>query len=131
MHPFRSRRTKIATQAALSLTLAITGCHSAHIDVTITNATARPVSLIQMDYPSASFGDQLLTPGKSFHYRFKVLGSGPVKLTYTDAAQKEHTSTGPSLQEGNEGPLTVIITNRGNSTGSDVQWTPGSFPPGR
>jgi len=110
----------VRTVRILGLTLAVglTGCHSAYIDSTITNATPQPVSLIQVDYPSASFGTQILGPGQNFHYRFKILGNGPVQLTYTDAAQHEHKFTGPLLREGNEGKLTALITAK------TVQWTP-------
>ena len=102
----------------LTLAFGLFGCHSAYIDSTITNATPQAVSLIQVDYPSASFGTQILGPGQNFHYRFKVLGNGPIQLTYTDTAQHEHKFTGPLLREGNEGKLTALITAKA------VQWTP-------
>jgi hypothetical protein len=93
-----------------ALLLALTGCHSAYVEATVSNRTSAPITLIEVAYPSASFGTQNLAPGADFHYRFKVLGSGAMKLTYTDSARKEHSSAGPSLQEGAEGPLTILIT---------------------
>ena len=66
--------------------------------------------MLQVDYPSASFGVQRLAPGQVFHYRFKLLGSGPVKLTFIDAQNHEHAVTGPSLNEGQEGTLAVSVT---------------------
>jgi hypothetical protein len=107
------------------LGLGVSGCHSAYISSTISNETGRPVSLIQVDYPSASFGVQSLNPGQDFRYRFKVLGSGPVKLSYTDGLQHENKATGPVLREGNEGSLRIVIANDG------VHWEPASFPVGR
>jgi hypothetical protein len=105
--------------AALSVGLVSPlGCHSAFIDATISNRTDKPVSLVELDYPSASFGTQTLAPGQDFRYRFKVLGSGPLKLLYTDTANTEQHATGPSLHEGNEGTLTVTITPTG------PQWAP-------
>lgn len=98
--------------------LAMSGCHSAFIATELTNDTARPLSVVEVDYPSASFGTQSLAPGATFRYRFKVLGSGPAKLTYTDTAGQEHTALGPTLQEGSEGSLTIRISPAG------VSWQP-------
>jgi hypothetical protein len=104
--------------ALAALLLPAFGCHSAFIDATIRNRTSQPLSLVELDYPSASFGTQTLAPGADFHYRFKLLGSGDLKLIYTDAARQEHDITGPSMNEGDEGSLTVSIGPRG------VEWTP-------
>ena len=70
------------------------GCHSAFIDATVSNRTASPILLIEVDYPSASFGTENLAPGQDFHYRFKVLGEGSLKVVYTDSAHHDHTVTG-------------------------------------
>nr|WP_184221448.1 hypothetical protein [Granulicella aggregans] len=87
----------------------ISGCHSAYVNATISNHTPTPITVVQVEYPSASFGTQTIAPGQEFKYRFKVLGSGTVKLTYTDAAQVEHKFTGPSLKEGDEGNLSAVV----------------------
>ncbi len=111
---------------ALALCLfAVTGCRSPYVVATVSNDTAAPVSLVEVDYPSASFGIQSLAPGGDLHYRFKVLGSGPLKLTYTGPQGKEQTSKGPYLREGVEGPLTITIASDG------VHWQTalGSTPP--
>ncbi len=79
------------------------------VDSTVQNRSGASLSLLEIDYPSASFGTQNLADGSDFHYRFKVLGSGPLKLTYTDASRHEQASTGPELHEGAEGLLTVVI----------------------
>ena len=49
---------------------------------------------------------------------FKVLGSGPMKLLWTDAARKDHAEPGPGLKEDAEGPLAVVIRANG------VEWRP-------
>jgi hypothetical protein len=100
----------LAPAAAL---LALTGCHSAFIEATVSNRTSATIPLIEVDYPSASFGTENLAPGKDFHYRFKVLGSGPVKVVYTDGSQQEKKATGPTLKEGDEGPFTVTFAADG------------------
>jgi hypothetical protein len=94
----------------LAAALTLTGCHSAHIEATISNRTPEPISLVELDYPSASFGAQALAPGADFHYRFKVLGSGPTTLLWTDASHHDHKSSGPTFHENDEGALTVAIT---------------------
>lgn len=93
--------------------LALSGCHSAFVDATVSNRTLSTIPLIEVDYPSASFGTENLAPGNDFHYRFKVLGSGPLKVVYTDATQHEITASGPTLNEGDEGPLTLVFTPDG------------------
>jgi len=103
----RKRAFSLSVIAALPLTLA--GCHSKYIEATITNHSATPLSVVQVDYPSASFGTQSLQPGASFHYRFKLQGSGPVKITFSDSALTEHHQTGPVLNEGQEGTLQIIF----------------------
>jgi hypothetical protein len=99
---------------ALAVGLApLTGCHSAYIEATVSNRTAEPLSLVEVDYPSASFGTQTLAPGEDFHYRFKVLGSGGTTVLWTDAAHHDHKSSGPSLRENDEGALSVTFTSSG------------------
>ncbi len=68
------------------------------------------MNVVQVEYPHASFGTQQLAPGASFHYRFKLLGSGPIKISYIDAHNGEHAQTGPSLNEGQEGQLEIVLT---------------------
>jgi len=102
-------RSTIAALAAAGL-LAATGCHSPYIEATVTNATAAPVSLVEVDYPSASFGRESISAGADYHYRFKILGDGPTKVLWTDATHHDHTVPGPTLHEGDEGTLTVTIT---------------------
>lgn len=96
----------------------LSGCRSAFVAAELKNDTAYPLSVVEVDYPSASFGTQSVAPGGSFRYRFKILGSGPTKLTYTDMQGHEHTATGPTLQEGSEGSLAIRISPSG------VAWEP-------
>jgi len=101
---------------ALLPVLLFAGCHSPYVEATVSNRTPQRLQLVEVDYPSASFGTQILAPGADFHYRFKVLGHGKLKLTYTDAANKEQKSEGPDLNEGAEGPLHILIEPSG------IQW---------
>jgi hypothetical protein len=104
---------------ALALGLiAITGCRSPYVATTVSNHSTQPIALLEVDYPSASFGTEALAPGADFHYRFKVLGSGSMKLLYTDSAHHDHKSDGPFLKEGAQGPLTIVIADTG------ITWQP-------
>ncbi|HEV2647444.1 MAG TPA: hypothetical protein VGU46_13875 [Acidobacteriaceae bacterium] len=93
----------------VALATVLTGCHSALIATTISNHTGQPLTLIELDYPSASFGSQSLAPGQDFHYRFKILGSGPTALLWTDATHRDHKLAGPNLREGQEGTLHITF----------------------
>jgi hypothetical protein len=96
-----------------ALLLSTAGCHSPYIEATVSNRTSEPMKLIEVDYPSASFGTQTLAPGQDFRYRFQVLGQGRMKLIYTDSANHEHKFEGPELKEGAEGPLTILVDREG------------------
>jgi len=100
------------------ITLATTGCRSPYVTTTLSNRTTQPIALLEVDYPSASFGTENLAPGADFHYRFKVIGSGNMKLLYTDSAHHDHKSDGPFLKEGAQGPLAIVIADTG------VTWQP-------
>jgi hypothetical protein len=95
---------------SLALLLPMTGCHSAFINATIANHTSSPLSLIEVDYPSASFGTQTLNAGQEFHYRFKILGNGPTAILWTDSAHHDHKLAGPALREGQEGSALIDFT---------------------
>ena len=104
------RRLYACTTIALAVSAgSIAGCHSAFVNATVANRSGHPVRLVEVDYPSASFGTEELADGATFKYRFKVLGSGNAKISWTDSAQKDHNATGPALQEGDEGQLSVTL----------------------
>ena len=107
--------------AALAFT-GLTGCHSHYVEADIKNDSGATVSLVELDYPSASFGKESLPSGAVYHYRFKILGDGPTKILWTDTQHHDHSVPGPSLQEGQEGALTVIIT------ASTALWNPQLHP---
>ncbi len=99
--------------ALAAVLLLLTGCRSAFIDATISNRTSAAIPLIEVEYPSASFGTENLASGKDFHYRFKVLGDGPVKVIYTDSTHQEKRSSGPALREGDQGSLVILFAADG------------------
>jgi VCBS repeat-containing protein len=88
---------------------AVSACRSAFIQTAIVNHSGSPVRLLEIDYPSASFGTQQIAADGVYRYHFKVQDSGPVKMTFTNSAGKTITLTGPTLHEGQQGNLTITI----------------------
>ncbi len=73
------------------------------------NGTRSSVTLLEVDYPSASFGKETLAADADFRYRFKILGNGATKVLWTDAAHREHAVAGPNLKEGQEGSIRITL----------------------
>jgi hypothetical protein len=109
----------ISTTIAFLTCLSLSACRSAFVQTSIVNHSGSEVQLIEVDYPSASFGTQQIANNATYHYRFKIQGSGPVKITYTGVGNKIHTVTGPDLTQGQEGTLIITIDNDGK-----VMWIP-------
>jgi hypothetical protein len=113
---FPSGKHRIPSVLALAfLLLAATACHSDHIDTTIENRTGAPVQLLEVDYPSASFGADVIASGAAFHYRFQILDSGPLKLSYIGADRKQIQITGPVLNQGEQGQLRIVLLPGGKA----------------
>ena len=97
--------------AALMALACLSGCKSAYIQASIHNATGERVTLVEVDYPSASFGTEALAPGADFNYRLQVLGSGATKVLWTDAEHRSHTVAGPELHEGEAGSVVITLAD--------------------
>ncbi len=108
------RRLGVLALAAI----ACVGCRSPYVNTKVMNETGGPVTLVEVDYPSASFGRDALAAGTAYPYRFQIIGSGATKVSWTDAARKGHSSVGPVLHEGQHGSLMITLTNAG------ALWTP-------
>jgi hypothetical protein len=122
-HPGQRGHVSVARGCALmvfALALAaLAGCHSAFVLATIDNQSGSDLKLVEVDYPSASFGVETLAARDKYHYRFKIQGSGPVKIQFADNSGKLITSTGPQLEEGQEGKLLITVDASGQ-----VKWSP-------
>ncbi len=109
-------RITFACFAALGLPLLLAGC-DAHPSLgrpeaafTITVKNQGPdIHQLEVDYPNASFGRDAVPSGSSFNYPPKLIGSGPVKVTFNDSLGKSHTATGPTVQEGMRKNLVISI----------------------
>ena len=78
---------------ALPALMLAAGCHSYHVETTVENRTGRTIQLLEVEYPSASFGADSLAADEDFHYRIQLRGSGPIKC-YTRPA----TAAGRSVR---------------------------------
>jgi hypothetical protein len=92
-----------------------TGCHSYHIETTVENRTGAAIQLLEVDYPSASFGANSLAAGASFHYRIQLRGSGPVKVQYTAGDGRPAQIDGPTLSEPRQGSLVIVLLPGGKA----------------
>jgi hypothetical protein len=95
--------------------LAIAGCHSYHVDVTVENRTGGPVRLLEVDYPSASFGADSLGPGVVMHYRIQLQGNGALKVQYTAPDNHQVQIQGPAVTQGQEGKLAIVLEPQGKA----------------
>jgi hypothetical protein len=113
----REVRTLFCAVAALCLlfTVLLSGCHSYRVDATVENRTGSPVTELEVNYPSATFGANNLAPDAVFRYRFQVRGSGPVSVQYTGSDGRQIHVTGPTLHEKQEGRLDIVLPPDGKA----------------
>jgi hypothetical protein len=106
----RASSLSIPRLCALTVVLfLVSGCRSAWIQAVIVNQQETPVNLVEVDYAGGSFGVQSIAPHASFRYRFHLLGSDKVKLSFTDATYRNVKVTGPELEKGQLGTLRIEI----------------------
>jgi hypothetical protein len=91
------------------------GCHSYHIDMTVENRTGGAIQLLEVDYPSASFGADKLAAGEVFRYSIQVRGSGPLKVVYTGSDGRQAQMDGPTLAERQEGRIQIVLLPGGKA----------------
>jgi hypothetical protein len=103
------RRYFITRCLAVAALATLAGCHSYHIDAVVENRTGGAVKLLEVDYPNASFGIDAIAAGADFHYRFQIQGSGPLKVQYTLPDEKTASVTGPTVAQGQEGRLQIVL----------------------
>ena len=99
----------------LSCAIAFSACHSYHIEVTIQNNTGVPISLLEVDYPTASFGADALGAGANLHYIIQTRGSSAIKIQYTAPNNHPIQITGPTLYERQEGKIEVVLLPGGKA----------------
>ena len=92
-----------------------TGCHSYHVETTVENRTGGAIQLLEVDYPSASFGANTLAAGAEYHYRIQLRGSGPIKVQYTGSDGRQTQVEGPTLFELQEGRIEIALLPGGKA----------------
>lgn len=107
--------SRFAVALLTSALLPLAACKSPHVEVTVVNNTGAEVRLLEVDYPSASFGFDSIAPGASKQYRIQVQDSGNVKVQYTGVGDKQFQSTGPELKEGFQGTLQITLEPSGKA----------------
>jgi hypothetical protein len=103
--------------------MAVAGCHSRHIETTVENRTGGAIQLLEVDYPSASFGANSLAAGEAFHYRIQLRGNGPLRVEYTGSDGRHEEIAGPALVERQEGRIEIVLLPGGKAE-FDPQLTP-------
>ena len=112
--------------AALLITLmGATGCHSHHVEITVENRTGAAIQLLEVDYPSASFGKDSLAAGSDLPYKIQVQGTSLLKLQYTAAGGHQVQIKGPALSEGQQGSIEIVLLPDGKAE-FHPKLTPGS-----
>lgn len=92
------------------LLIAATGCGSHVVQITLVNSSQQPIKTIVVDYPGATFGVNVLEPGKGFQYKIKPLETGPLKIQFTDAKGAIHSYSGTVLHKNDAGEIVVKLT---------------------
>jgi hypothetical protein len=100
---------------ATALLTSAVACHSYHVETTVENHTGAPIQLIEVDYPSASFGVDALGTNSVYHYRIQLRGSGPLKVQYSFVGGKQVQISGPALAERQEGTLEIVLLPDGKA----------------
>ena len=106
---------RIELLVASACVVAMSACHSYHIEATVKNNTGGAISLLEVDYPSASFGADALEASGTFHHRIQTRGDGPLKVLYTDAGGKQVQISGPTLHEKQEGQIEIDLLPNGKA----------------
>lgn len=101
--------------AALPVVLAMAGCHSYQIETRVENRTGSAIQLLEVDYPSASFGADSVAADADYHSRIQLRGEGPIKVQYTGADRKQVQLEGPMVHEKQEGSLEIVLLPGGKA----------------
>jgi hypothetical protein len=103
-----------ATILLVGLSL-FTACHSYHIEATVENHTGGTVTLLEVDYPSASFGADTLAQDGVLRHRIQTRGNGPITVQYTWPHGRAAQVQGPDIHEQQEGSIEIILLPNGKA----------------
>ena len=91
---------RLFARAALAIlsagSVVLIGCHSAMIDTSLQNRSGGPSLSWRSTTPAPASEPRASPLVQTSTIASKVLGSGPLKLTYSDSLHHDHTETGPT-----------------------------------
>jgi len=87
--------------------MAAAGCHSYHVETTVVNRTGQTIQLLEVEYPSATFGANRMAAGDILHYRIQLRDRG-------GGGQPAQTQ-GPEVAERQEGRLEIVLLPDGKA----------------
>ncbi|HMC32467.1 MAG TPA: hypothetical protein VKL99_16645 [Candidatus Angelobacter sp.] len=87
----------------------LAGCRAHMVTIRLINTSIEPLSIIIVDYPSATFGKDKLVPGETFSSPVKLTETGPLKVQFTDAKGANHTYIGPIVHQNAEGSIEIKL----------------------
>lgn len=99
----------------LMLLACAAACRSPHVQVTVENRTGAEVRLLEVDYPSASFGADSLAAGATMHYKVQLQDKAALKVQYTGPDLQQHQIKGPEVEEGQSGSLDIVLLPGGKA----------------
>jgi hypothetical protein len=99
----------------LAVVCVATACRSPHVDISVENRTGSEIRLLEVDYPSASFGADSLAADATMHYKVQLQDKGAVKVQYMAPDHKQPQATGPEISEGQYGKLEIILLPGGKA----------------
>lgn len=105
---------------AILFALSLAGCRAHVVKISLANTSAQPIKTIIVDYPSATFGKDTLAPGETYFSLIKPVDQGPIKVRFTDAQGTNHAYQSISLQQGDDGSVTITLTQTSAETGYDL-----------
>ena len=108
-------RQRILAAVLLPVLVWAAGCHSYPIEITVENRTDGVIQLLEVDYPSASFGANSLAAGQILPYRIQLRGSGPLKVQYTGSDGRQAQIEGPALAERQKGRIEIVLLPDGKA----------------
>jgi hypothetical protein len=75
----------------------------------VENRTGTAVRLLEVDYPSASFGADSLDAGQTVRSGIHLTGSGAVKVMYTAPDKHQAAISGPELKDKQTGGISIVL----------------------
>lgn len=102
--------------------ISFAGClNTQMIQVNVTNTSTENLSTVEIIYPEATFGINLLGPGKSFHYKIKATATGPIKVGFFNARGVNRAALGPVLHKNDEGSIDIKLTQDGATVSTKIK----------